>query len=564
MKTRAEAVRSIDGKLFDVCVIGGGATGSGCALDGQLRGLRVIQLEAGDFASATSSASTKMIHGGVRYLEQAIRNFDLVEYHAVRRALRERLYMLRNAPFLTGTMEFIAPCFRWRDVAYLRFGLGLYDWVAGRAGLAPSYFLSREETLRRVPELASDRLVGAVAYTDGRFDDARYNLALVQTFAEAGGDTLNYARVIGFEKGRDGRLQAAQVEILEECDSDGRRVIKHVAVFARVFINASGPFADQIRQMAAPDARPRMRLSKGVHILLPLHLFSSHDAMLIPKTDDGRVLFAIPYHGRLLVGTTDDEIAVCDELCLGQNEVDYLLRHLNRYLASPVSCDQVVSGTAGARPLVNSQEGAQTRKLVRDYAVDIANGLISILGGKWTTYRAMAEEAIDAAQKYLGVPTTVCSTKHHPLSGSHGYVPEYWRELVSQFAVSEPAARHLAGKFGTRAADVLALTVEDPELAAPLVKGLPPLRAEVVYGARREMAFSIGDVLARRTGIELYGWGQAIQAAPDVADLLARELGWSERVTRDVTREYVGQISNRMTRAGLTSVRPQKRADFAL
>jgi glycerol-3-phosphate dehydrogenase len=553
MKSRAKALRSIEAKSFDVCVIGGGATGSGCALDAQLRGLKTVQLEAGDFASATSSTSTKMVHGGVRYLEQAIRNVDPAEYQVVRRALRERVYMLRNAPFLTGMLEFLTPCFRWRDAAYFQIGLKIYDWIAGHAGIAPSRFVPRDEALRRMPELNQDHLVGAVAYTDGQFDDARYNLALVSTFTDAGGEALNYARVMGFEESADGKLQAAQVEVLGEPGGDGQAVPRHLMVRARAFVNATGPFTDSIRQMAAPGIAPRMRVSKGVHILLPLEVFSGRDAMLIPKTDDGRVLFAIPYQGRVLVGTTDDEIGVGDELYLVQEEVDYLLRHLNRYLASPVSRDQVVSGTAGARPLANSREGAQTKKLLRDHEVelDTGSGLISILGGKWTTYRAMAEDTIDAAQKYLNVAAGPCSTKHHALSGSSGYTPEYWRELAGRFGISERTARHLAAKYGARAVDVLALARENAELRTPLVEGLGPMRAEVVYGARFEMAISIEDILARRIGLEVYGWSEAIHAAPIVADLLARELGWSEGANRYAVSGYVAGIRNRMRRAGL-------------
>ena len=212
MKSRAEALQSSAGQSFDVCVIGGGATGSGCALDSQLRGFKTVQLEAADFASGTSSASTKMAHGGVRYLEEAIRQLDPREYRVLRRALHERVHMLRNASFLTGTRQFITPCFGHLEVAYFEIGLKLYDWIAGQDGLAPSRFIPRSETLRLIPALAADRLVGSVAYTDGQFDDARYNITLVKTFAAAGGEALNYARVVAFEKTKNGKIEAAEVE----------------------------------------------------------------------------------------------------------------------------------------------------------------------------------------------------------------------------------------------------------------------------------------------------------------------------------------------------------------
>jgi glycerol-3-phosphate dehydrogenase len=547
MKRRGEALGSVGANSFDVCVIGGGATGSGCALDSQLRGLRTVQLEAGDFASATSSASTKMVHGGVRYLEQAVRQLDLAEYEVVNRALRERIRMLSNAPFLTRTIGFITPCFNWFDVAHYEIGLKLYDWIAGAARLSSSHFLSRNEALRRLPSLHPARLVGAVAYADGQFDDARYNIALVKTFTEAGGETLNYSRVIDFQKNTDGRISAVEVE---DQLSNRRFVVR-----ARAFVNATGPHADTIRHMATPSVPPRMRLSKGVHIVLPLEVLGSSEAMLIPKTDDGRVLFAIPWLGRLLVGTTEDEVTIHDDLYLTSGEVEYLLRHLNRYLSQPATADQVVSGTAGARPLVSSRKSKSTEKLARDHVVelDAESGLISAMGGKWTTYRAMAEDAIDAVEKYLNGSTTACLTRNFQLGGSEGYSPGYWRTLMRQFGLSELTAQHLAAKFGTRARDVMGLAALDQGLAAPLVEGLGPVRAEVVFAARDEMAISIEDVLARRIGLESYGWREAIRAAPSVADLLAREFGWSEAAKRGALDQYIERVGSLMRKAGLAA-----------
>lgn len=547
MKRRGEALESVGANSFDVCVIGGGATGSGCALDAQLRGLRTVQFEAGDFASATSSASTKMVHGGVRYLEQAVRQFDLAEYEVVNRALRERIRMLSNAPFLTRTIGFITPCFNWFDVAHYEIGLKLYDWIAGAARLSSSHFLSRNEALRRLPSLNPARLVGAVAYADGQFDDARYNIALVKTFTEAGGEALNYSRVIDFEKNTDGRISAVEVE---DQLSNRRFVVR-----ARAFVNATGPHADTIRRMARSGIPLRMRLSKGVHILLPLEVLRSSEAMLIPKTEDGRVLFAIPWLGRLLVGTTEDEVTIHDALYLTSGEVEYLLRHLNRYLSQPVTADQVVGGTAGARPLVSSGDSKSTEKLARDHVIelDAESGLISAMGGKWTTYRAMAEDAIDAVERYLNGSTTACLTKKFLLGGSEGYSPGYWRSLMRQFGLSELTAQHLAAKFGTRAQDVMGLAALDRELAAPLVEGLAPVRAEVVFAARDEMAISIENVLARRIGLESYGWREAIEAAPAVANLLAREFGWSEAAKRGALDQYIGRMGSLMRRAGVAA-----------
>jgi glycerol-3-phosphate dehydrogenase len=558
MKARSEALHSIADKSFDVCVIGGGATGSGCALDSRLRGLTTVLLDAADFAGATSSTSTKIVHGGVRYLEQAVKDLDAKQYRVVQRALHERIRMLHNAPYLARPMEFIVPCYRWWDAAYFAAGLKIYDWIARDARLFPSRFLAREETLRRIPSLNPNHLVGSVAYADGQFDDARYNVALVQTFAQAGGEALNYARVIAFEKSHDGKLAACQVE---DQFTHGKFTVR-----ARAFVNATGPFADTIRQIATPGARPRMRLSKGVHILLPLEVMPSSDAMLIPKTEDGRVLFAVQWKGRLLVGTTEQEVTIHDELYVTKEEIAYLLRHLNRYLAAPVKPDQVVSGIAGARPLVSSGDLRDTKKLARDHEleVDSQSGLISIMGGKWTTYRAMAEDAANAVQRHLGVLVTESPTKNHPLIGSEGFTLDYWKRLASNYGIPEPTARYLAGKFGTAATEVLDLAQEDPALAAPIVPDFPAVRAQVIYSARAEMAMTIEDVLFRRLGLQLYSWHSAIHAAPIVASLLGRELGWSPDQSRSAAREYEAKINRLLMLAGLEPERDSTGAGGSL
>jgi glycerol-3-phosphate dehydrogenase len=545
MKTREEALRAIEGKTFDVCVIGGGATGSGCALDSQLRGLKTVQLEAEDFASGASSASTKMVHGGVRYLQEAIRNLDFKEYRVLKEALHERVHMLQNAPFLTNTRFFLTPCYRWLDVAYFATGLKLYDWIAGRDGLAPSTFLSREQALHRMPSLASSGLVGAVMYADGQFNDARYNITLVKTFADAGGETLNYARVVAFERGAAGRLATAIV-----ADKISRR---DFVVHARSFVNATGSYADNIRRMATPDVPLRIKFSKGVHLVLPLEILCSTEAMLIPKTEDGRVLFAIPWLGSLLVGTTDDEIDSPDRLHLEAEEVQYLLRHLNRYLAQPVSAAQIASAMVGVRPLVSSGESRSTKKIARTHEVELdsKSGLISIMGGKWTTYRAMAQDTIDAVQKYLGIAISQCQTLRHMLSSSEDYSTDYWKALAKLDGVTELSARHLAEQFGTRASKVMDLAREQAELAAPLVEGLAPTRAEAAFAIRDEMAVSIEDVLSRRIGLQTHSWKHAIRAAPAVAELLARELGWSEKRKQEALDQYVAKIHEIMAEAGL-------------
>ncbi len=545
MKNREQQLRDIAGQSFDLCVIGGGATGAGCALDAQLRGLRTVLLEAGDFAGATSSAATKIIHGGVRYLEEAVKDVDPKEYHVVVRALHERVRMLNNAPHLTRQLEFVVPSYSWLNVAYLDIGLKIYDWLAGSARISPSKYISREETLKRMPALKQEGLIGAVEYADGQLDDARYNVALIQTFAKAGGNPLNYARVNDFGRGATGRLSSVTA-------TDQVTGAKF-AVSAKVFVNATGPFADSIRLLATPTLPKRMRLSKGSHILLPLDVFPTQDAMLIPKTDDGRVLFAVPWNGRLLVGTTEQEVTPEDELFVTREDVAFMLGQLNKYVEHPLQPSQIVSGYAGARPLVSSDENQSTKKIARDdvIEVDAASGLISIMGGKWTTHRAMAEDTIDAAQTALGGPVTESPTRSHLLYGGEGFGADLWEKLMADYLISKETARHLAAKFGTAAWKVLELTRENPSLAEAILAGTPPIQAEVVYSVREEFAVKLEDVIARRLGIQFWSWREAIQSAPVVAARMAEELHWSGEQTKAAIAAYVGKINGLFQHAGL-------------
>src|SRR5215475_7572289 len=306
VESRKDALAAASRQQFDICVIGGGATGAGCALDGQLRGLRTVLLDAGDFASAASSASTKLVHGGVRYLEQDVKGLNLEEYRMVKSALRERQYMLANAPHLAHPSHFLVPVYSWSKALYYLVGMKMYDAVAGRSNLFPSSFLSREETLRRMPGLNEKGLRGSVAYSDGQFDDARYDLGLVETFSEAGGTPLNYARVTGFAHDAQGRLGAVNVRDTISGDE--------LVVRAREFVNATGTGADKVRTMANPLLAARMRPSKGVHLLFPANTFPGGDALLVPHTEDGRVIFAVPWQERLLVGTTDDEVTAATRM----------------------------------------------------------------------------------------------------------------------------------------------------------------------------------------------------------------------------------------------------------
>jgi glycerol-3-phosphate dehydrogenase len=554
MKARTDELKSIAGQQFDLCVIGGGATGAACALDAQLRGIRTVLVEAGDFAGATSSAATKIIHGGVRYLEEAIKGADLQEYHVLVRALHERVRMLENAPHLTRVLEFLVPSYRWVDVAYLDIGLKIYDWLAGPGRISPSKFLSLEETLKRMPGLNQRGLVGGVAYADGQFDDARYNMMLVQSFTVAGGDALNHARVVDFR--RDANQKLSGVVVKDQLTG------QTFTVDAKVIVNATGPLSDFLRQMATPSVGKRMRPSKGAHILLPLDVFPTKDALLIPKTEDGRVLFAVPWNGRLLVGTTDEEVSPEAELVVTKEDVEYMLRQLNQYLARPVIPDEIVSGFAGARPLVGSEGDGDTKKLARDdvIEVDAASGLISIMGGKWTTHRAMAEDTIHRVQQALGGTPTESLTRNHVLYGGENFTDDYCEKLAHQHGLSEEAARHLTSKFGTASEKVLALARENTALLKPIIQNFPAIGAEIVYAVRYEMAATIEDVLARRIGLQLYSWRDSIEAAPQVGSLMAAELRWDNAYENGAVNGYVEKINHLLDSAGLAHKGPLSKA----
>ena len=545
MKSRQTVLQNITGKAFDLCVIGGGAVGAACALDARLRGLDVALVEAGDFAGATSSSATKIIHGGVRYLEQALKDFNPREYHVVVRALNERVRMLDNAPHLTRKLEFLVPSYGWLNVAYIDIGLKIYDWLAGSARISASKFVSREETLRLMPGLKQDGLIGSVEYSDGQFDDARYNLALIETFDRNGGFALNHARVTSLSKDSSGTLCGARV-----ADQLSRQSF---SINAKVFVNATGPAADSVRRMAAPAIARRMRLSKGAHVVLPMEVFPTQQAMLIPKTDDGRVLFAVPWRGRLLVGTTETEVQPGDELYVTQEDVEFMLGQLNKYLATSVTANQIVAGFAGARPLVSSNSFESTKKIARDDVMEIepTSGLISIMGGKWTTHRAMAEDTIDVVEKSLGRLSGVCPTRHHVLYGSEGWTVAYWQELVNTYEVAPDVAQRLSVTFGTAAKDILDLVKVDKSLGEHIIPEHPMIKAEVVYAIREELAATIEDVLARRLGVQFFTWRGARDAAATVGAILGAELGWDDDQTQSSVNAYVSYVNRLLDLAGL-------------
>jgi glycerol-3-phosphate dehydrogenase len=495
------------GQAWDVVVIGGGATGLGAAVDAATRGYRTLLLEASDFAKATSSRSTKLVHGGVRYLAQG-------RIGLVREALHERALLRQNAPHLVHDLGFVVPAYTWWSKPYYGLGLKLYDVLAGGHGWGASRAVSREEVLERLPTLKAASLRGGIIYRDGQFDDARLAIALALTLIDQGGTALNYVEVTALRKNA-GRIAGVNARDAESGET--------FAIDARVVINATGVFADAVRRLDDPSVASMIAPSQGAHLVLDRSFLPGDSALMVPRTDDGRVLFAIPWHGRVIVGTTDTPVArVALEPRPLAAEVEFLLKHAGRYFNRAPAAADVLSAYAGLRPLVGSPNGERTASLSREHALVIsASGLVTITGGKWTTYRRMGAQTIDRAARVGGLPARESQTATLRLHG--------WQ--------LDPAARD-HGLHGSDLASIDRLVADDPELGRPLEERLPYRAADVVWAARHEAARTVEDVLARRTRALLLDARASMAAAPLVADLVARALGQSADWQAEQVQRY--------------------------
>jgi glycerol-3-phosphate dehydrogenase len=508
---RDDALRTIDGRTepWDVVIIGGGATGLGAGVDAVTRGYSTLVIEQHDFAKGTSSRSTKLIHGGVRYLAQ--RRIGLV-----RTALRERDLLLRNAPHLVHDLPFLVPAYSPWELALYFAGLKVYDLLSGRLGRGRSRLQSRSETLKRVPALVSNRLSGGILYHDCQFDDARLAIALAQTLTDLGGTAINYMRVAGLLK-TSGKLCGVEV-----IDAETGRELE---IRGRVVVNATGAFVDQILQWDDAAARPLITPSQGIHIVLERSALAGDCAVVVPHTDDRRILFAIPWHGKVLIGTTDTPVAetTLEPRALA-DELDFLLENAARYLTSIPSVSEILSVFAGLRPLVGGTRSQRTAAVSRDQHLDVsASGLVTITGGKWTTYRHMGEATIDKAARVAGLTERKSGTRELPL---HGWCAN---------AEADPAL----AVYGADRRAIRDIAAAQPALNEPIHPRLPYIAAEVVWGARHEMARTVEDVLARRTRGLFLDARASIEAASAVARLLAGELGRSDDWARSQAAEYI-------------------------
>jgi glycerol-3-phosphate dehydrogenase len=509
---------------WDMLVIGGGATGAGIAVDAASRGYSVLLLERDDFGKGTSSRSTKLVHGGVRYLEQG--NVSLVM-----EALKERGILLENAPHLVHDQPFVVPNYSWWETPFYGIGLKIYDLLAGKYGFGRSRILSLDETIERLPNIRRDGLRGGVVYHDGQFDDARLLIDLLRTAAEHGACVLNYAPAVELTRDADGFVNG--VAALDR--ESGERF----SVQAKVVINATGVFADEIRRLADPASPAMLAPSQGIHLVFDHSFLVGDTAIMVPHTVDGRVMFAIPWHGHTLVGTTDTPIdGPSIEPAAQEDEIEFVLETAGQYLSRPPRREDILSVFAGIRPLVRApgSDAAKTSALSRDHIVHIdPSGMLTIVGGKWTTYRHMAEDAVDQAITLGRLEERPCITRTLHI---HGYArPED--------NGSAPDPLHV---YGADAGLVREIAEAGPEFGRPLDAELPYIGAEIVWAARYEMARTVEDALARRTRALFLNAASAVRMAPVAARLMAHELGrdsrWAEEQVaafRQLAARYNGK-----------------------
>lgn len=495
---------------FDVIVIGGGSTGLGIALDSVTRGYKTLLLEQLDYAKGTSSRSTKLVHGGVRYLAQA--NFSLVT-----EALKERGLLEQNAPHLVKNQTFLIPNYKWWEGAYYTLGLKAYDFLAGKLSLGKSKHINKNETIRKLPTIQKNKLKGSVSYQDGQFDDSRLAVNIAQTAIEKGGTLLNYFKVKNLTKDANDKISGV-IAIDQETQ-------KEYTFKGKAVINATGVFADDILQMDKPGAKKSIQPSQGVHLVFDKSFLPSEDAIMIPKTDDGRVLFAVPWHDKVIVGTTDVMVDKhSTEPNATENEVDFILETFNRFIEKKATRKDIKSIYAGLRPLAAPEdETGKTKEISRGHKILVSDtGLVSITGGKWTTYRKMAEDTLEKVIGLGKLPKKICVTENLSI---HGAMKTVDRD------------NHLY-VYGTDQPHLQELIKDDASLGEQIHPNLKYLNVEVLWAARHEMARTVEDVLARRVRVLFLDAKASIEMAPKVAEILAKELHKDKHWVNQQVNDY--------------------------
>lgn len=584
---QGESASDTKDEPYDLLVIGGGATGAGIALDAATRGLRVAVVERDDFASGTSSKSTKLVHGGVRYLEKAFWELDYNQYKLVKEALRERRYFLDTAPHLSQWLPIMIPVDKWWKAPYFWLGTKAYDLLAGSENIETSYFLTRSKALDAFPMLKKSNLFGALVYYDGAHNDSRMNVSLAMTAALYGATVVNQCEVTGLTKDTStGQLDGATVRDLIPSRDGSPSANDNFTIRARGIINATGPFTDSIRKFDEPTVQEIVAPSSGVHVILPGYFSPSNMGLIDPSTSDGRVIFFLPWHGNTIAGTTDAPTEISQNPVAGEQEITWILKEIQNYLAPEINVRRgdVLAAWSGIRPLVRDPKAKRTEGLVRNHLLTTSpSGLLTVSGGKWTTYRQMAEEAVDAAiaqfdltSRPVAHPPDIagtdassnpfsdadvaldgsCQTHAVKLVGAHGFSKTLFINLIQHFGIDTETAKHLTTAYGDRAWTVASLCAPTeqrfPIRGKPLSALYPFCDGEVRYAIRHEYAQTAVDVIARRTRLAFLNAQAALEALPGVIDIMTTEFGWSkvrqEREWTDAVRflRSMGLPENKM------------------
>ena len=510
---RTTQIEKLKNEKFDITVIGGGASGAGIALDAATRGLKVALIERDDFASETSSRSTKLIHGGVRYLEAAFKHLDKSQFSFVYEALHERGIMINQAPYLSSVLPIIIPVYSEFEKLYFFSGLKMYECMAGKRRLLPTKLLSKSEVIKYFPLLKEKNLKGGVSYCDGVFDDARMNLIVILTAINNGAVASNYIEAKEFIK-RNGKITGVKVQ---DVFNKEEWIIE-----SEVVVSAAGPFTDNILKMDNPNSGNMIEPALGTHLVLEPIYTPPHMGLLIPKTEDGRLLFVLPWQEHVILGTTDVETKSEFHPKVQEKDVNYLLEHMNRYYKKTPVNSEIKSKWAGIRPLAKESVFGSTASISREHVIKLTpSGLVVIAGGKWTSYRKMAEDVVDEIIKIFSFrPKSTCITKKIKLLGAEKYKFEIIDELQNTYNLDKPLAKHLIRTYGDLSFEVAKIAKEG--FMEKIVDGYPYIEAEIVWAVRNEMAQTLIDLLSRRIRLAFLNQDKAQEAIEHVSYILKK------------------------------------------
>ena len=512
---------------YDIIIIGGGATGSGIAVDAASRGFNTLLLEKNDFSEGTSSRSTKLVHGGVRYLEAAVKRFDKDQFNLVKEGLKERSRLLKNAPHLCSRLTLVTPIYKWWELPYMFAGLSLYDFVSGKRGLGRSSIVSKSKMINNFPNIKKEGLVGGVKYYDGSFNDARLNISLLQSAQKHGADCRNYHEVTQFIY-NEGKIAGVKAK---DTINNEERIIE-----SNIVINATGAFSDKVRLLDNQNAQKLLDLSSGIHIVLDKKYLPSNEGLMIPKTQDGRVLFILPWMGKCLVGTTDESTVLSEHPEVSSKDVDYILKHLEIYFDLKIDKSEILSSWCGIRPLVAPDKNASTSSIVRDHIITSSDsGLVSIIGGKWTTYRKMAQEMVDYVIDSFDLDRVKCKTKKLKLVGS-----ETFNKDIHIDSDDTKLKEHLIHLYGDLAPKVYN-SVESVEKLHPLYDYI---NAEVIYSIKEEFVQKPLDFLVRRTTLALIDKEASKEILEKVLLLMKEELLWDDAKVESERTEALALLND--------------------